>query len=497
LKHLEHFHRHDLKVKSDSLSSWRNIPTTANLYTSLISHPHPQPIPTKFTLAKLYQDAFEIFHLLQERPDQNPSHSSSSNSHILSALGHALSGSLGSAVSNAALYPIDLIITRLQIQRQIRKHRPQNNDDEYKGFLDGLRKIYDNEGGVPGLYTGILQDTGKTIADAFLFFLIYSFLRDRRVARHTRSNGGRKVGLPALEELGVGFVAGSLTKLCTTPIANVVTRKQAAAMMDSSQRSPTTRQIANDILRYKGWQGFWSGYSASLVLTLNPSITFFLFEFLKKMVLPRSRRDNPPARLTFLLSALSKATASSITYPFSLAKARLQAGGVSSKSEDEDEKSTIDKDFQSPESKQAARATIFSTLLTIAQTEGVEVLYEGLHVEVFKAFFSHGLTMLVKQFLQRLLSQISYTLSIILSRYQRRRGVGAKRMKEKARASVEYYNLAMARAGEKIEELAEGVRSKANETAEFVGEYVEEGTENWQELYGTVGIARWLDKGRD
>ncbi|EXJ53913.1 hypothetical protein A1O7_09249 [Cladophialophora yegresii CBS 114405] len=453
-------------------------------------------------------DAFELFHLVQEQdalPSPRPR-----RSQALEALGHALSGSLGSAISNAALYPVDLIITRLQIQRQLRKDQATPSQDEYKGFVDGVQKIYHNEGGLSGLYTGLLQDTGKTIADAFLFFLIYSFLRDRGIARHARLNAGKKVELPALEELGVGFVAGSLTKLATTPIATIVTRKQAAAFMSTSTESqtgegqqtqsrstPTARQIAQDILDEKGPLGFWSGYSASLVLTLNPSITFFLFETLKKILLPRDRRQNPPPSLTFLFSAVSKACASSLTYPFSLAKARLQAGGVSSAHEERDEKKVVGQDFGRKGTQKAARATIFSTVLAIAQTEGPQALYEGLHVEVLRAFFSHGITMLVKQFIQRLLVRAYYLLSIILGRYKRRRNAAAKRLSDKAKASVEYYNLAMARAGQKIEEAGASVRRKANETAEFVGEYVQEDEElgeKWKELYGTVGLSRWFDK---
>ncbi|OAL38541.1 hypothetical protein AYO20_02191 [Fonsecaea nubica] len=460
-------------------------------------------------------DAFELFHLVQEA-DATRSSMRPPRSHALEALGHALSGSFGASISNAALYPIDLIITRLQIQRQLRKDQSRPGEEEYKGFFDGLQKIYHNEGGVAGLYTGLLQDTGKTIADSFLFFLIYSFLRDRRIAKHTRLNGGKKVSLPALEELGVGFVAGSLTKLATAPIANIVTRKQAAALLRASEEgqqestgttpttTPTTRQIARDILSEKGPLGFWSGYSASLVLTLNPTITFFLFETLKKLLLRRESRQHPPPSLTFLLSAISKACASSITYPFSLAKSRLQAGGASSHKEDQDENEVISEDFKHERTRKAARATIFSTVLTIAQTEGVAALYEGLHVEVLRAFFSHGITMLVKQIIQRFLVRAYYLVSVILGRYKKRRDASAKRLAEKAKASVEYYNLAMARASEKIEEAAEKVKEsvgkKANETAEFVGEYVEEDDElgeKWKELYGTVGLSRWFDKVSD
>ncbi|KIW59484.1 hypothetical protein PV05_03931 [Exophiala xenobiotica] len=454
-------------------------------------------------------DAFELYHKVKE--DSQRPRSSSPNAALLEALGHAISGSIGASISNAALYPIDLIITRLQIQRQLRgKDQSHPSDTEYKSFTDAVQKIYTKEGGIAGLFTGLAQDTAKTIADSFIFFLLYSYFRNRRLATHASAHS-----LPALEELSVGFLAGSLTKLATTPIANVVTRKQAAALLASKDvdtnsnpkgefRVPNTNQIIQDILSERGLPGFWSGYSASLVLTLNPSITFFLFETLKRVLLPRHRRAHPPPSLTFLLSAISKATASSITYPFSLAKARLQAGGAkssspSSRSSDDDaetERKVVDDDIPSKQGRRAARATIFSTVLAIAQTEGLTSLYEGLHLEILRAFFSHGLTMLVKQAIQRFLVRAYYITSIIVGRYQRKTKRGANRLSAKARASVEYYNLAMARAGERVEEASHAVQQRANETAEFVAEYVEEEGGEWRNLYGTAGLARWLDKDR-
>lgn len=130
----------------------------------------------------------------------------------LPALGHALSGSTGTAISNLCIYPLDLIITRLQVQRSLRNSSAPNSA-EYKGVLDAFSQIYDKEGGVAAFYSGIVQDTGKSIADSFLFFLFYNYLRGRRLE-------GRK-NLPVFEELGVGSLAGAASKFFTTPIANM------------------------------------------------------------------------------------------------------------------------------------------------------------------------------------------------------------------------------------------------------------------------------------
>lgn len=296
-------------------------------------------------------------------------------------------------------------------------------------------------------------------------------------------------------------MAGATTKLMTTPIANVATRQQASALSDPHEKTPSFMEIANKIRREEGAAGFWSGYSASLVLTLNPSLTFFLFEFFKRVALPRSKRENPPPFATFFLAALSKACASSVTYPFSLAKARLQAGSLNNEEEDEREENVVEDTVKSKNEnvqkveQKAAKNTLLSTLLTIYETEGPIALYEGLHLEVLKAFVSHGITMSVKQFIAKLISQISYTLGILFSGYSRRVSRQASRLAERAKdTSVGYYDLSIKRVNDRVQEAADAAKSRANEVAEFVSEYVDEDdSEGWKELYGTTGIAKWLD----
>lgn len=229
-----------------------------------------------------------MYHLNNERREQTKSLLAGP---ALPALAHALAGSTGSAISNVLTYPLALIITRLQIQRQLRKISSSPGSAEYKSLRDAVSKIYAQEGGLKSFYAGVFQDTIKTIADSFLFFLAYNILRQSRL----RSRQGSVKRLPVLDELSIGFIAGAFAKLITTPLANIVTRKQSLSMTSGTSPSlksqeVSTRSIALQIKSEKGLKGFWSGYSASLVLTLNPSLTFFLFETFKRALLPRNRR---------------------------------------------------------------------------------------------------------------------------------------------------------------------------------------------------------------
>jgi len=237
--------------------------------------------------------------------------------------------------------------------------------------------------------------------------------------------------LPIYEELLVGMVSGAFSKFFTTPVQQIVTRKQTAKMVakrsgapsgdvPSSTKGMSSREIARQIHAQKGLAGFWSGYSASLVLTLNPSLTMLFHESLVRVFVKREKRDNPGAKMTFLLAALSKALASTITYPFSLAKSRAQ---VSAKKplDDEEGDRISGRDSAREMEKKAARKvkkdTIFEMVVQIAREEGVGGLYQGLSGEVLKGFFSHGLTMLMKESIHKVVIQLYYLILKAIQRY--------------------------------------------------------------------------------
>ncbi|KUJ19389.1 putative peroxisomal adenine nucleotide transporter 1 [Mollisia scopiformis] len=374
-------------------------------------------------MANIYNsqlDAYSLYHKNQEA-----SSPSALNGPALPALGHALAGSTGTAISNLAIYPLDLVITRLQVQRSLRKSSA--SQDEYKGVIDAFDKVYHNEGGIKAFYSGVVQDTGKSIADSFLFFLFYNYIRTNRLQK----KGLSATTLPVFEELAVGTIAGACSKFFTTPIANIVTRKQIATMVaarsSTSLAEPSAREIAADIRNEKGLQGFWSGYSASLILTLNPSITFFLYETFKRAFLPRSERDNPSTHVTFIMAAMSKAIASTITYPFSLAKARAQTSSkrpvdsesaeiIMKEAENVENRSDVKKVGQDAK-KFAQSNTVFDTILKIYRTEGAAGLYEGVFGEILKGFFSHGITMIIKETVHKMIIQAYYLVLKALNRY--------------------------------------------------------------------------------
>ena len=261
-----------------------------------------------------------------------------------------------------------------------------------------------------------------------------------------------------LDELGVGALAGACSKFFTTPISNIVTRKQTASMISArskkSYAEPSVSDIASEIRSEKGIRGFWSGYSASLILTLNPSITFFLYEFFHRSLLPKSRRDDPGTRITFLMAAVSKAIASTITYPFSLAKTRAQTSSSSTND------STAEKG-EERKAKVSKRSTVFTTILEIYKRDGPAALYEGIFGEILKGFFSHGITMIVKEAIHKLIIQTYYLLLKALNKYPS--------PSELAAQAGEAIHDGAEKLGEKVKEGYGNVTEKVGEKVGVVG----------------------------
>jgi hypothetical protein len=344
----------------------------------------------------------------------------------------------------------------------------------YTGILDAIETIYEREGGIQAFYSGVVPEVIKGVADSFLFFLAYSYVRQSRLnARETGKS------LPALEEIGVGMVAGAFSKFFTTPLQQIVTRKQTAAMVHNESRmTPSTKtvDIARGILREKGLQGFWSGYSASLVLTMNPSITMLLHKVLLRLLVPRAKRDDPGARITFLVAAISKALASTVTYPFSLAKTRAQVSSQKPSSvsgeTSETEKPGVDRESKAARARQR---TVFSTILRIAETEGIWGLYQGLGAEVLKGFFSHGITMLMKDRIHSIIISLYYTVLKSLQKFPSPEEL-AKRASDEAK---ELYDHGKEQASEVY---TKGVEM-AEHATEKVKEVVTEGSEQASHLY--------------
>lgn len=212
-------------------------------------------------------------------------------------LKNGISGVTAGFVSVVALYPLDLIKTRLQAQQH-----------GYLGLKHGLRAA--SVSGFTGLYRGVAPSIlGSSIAWGMYFF-IYAWIKARIISpqkeemskAHTMSS-----------HLLAALIAGLVTQVATNPIWVIKTNTQL-------QQNITVREIMRSIYRTRGIVGFWAGFVPSLCGIVQGSVQFMLYEQFKEQSLLESL-----VLTTLGATVVSKTLSTSITYPYQVFRTRAQS----------------------------------------------------------------------------------------------------------------------------------------------------------------------------
>lgn len=172
------------------------------------------------------------------------------------------------------------------------------SDDEahYEGTWDAMRKIVSAEG-LLGLYAGINGSLLGVASTNFAYFYWYSIVRTFYF-RYAKTTANPSTAV----ELSLGAVAGALAQLFTIPVAVITTRQQTQTKEKRKGMLDTAREV---IEGEDGVFGLWRGLKASLVLVVNPAITYGAYERLKDTLFPGKtslkpweafgKRRNPPS----------------------------------------------------------------------------------------------------------------------------------------------------------------------------------------------------------
>jgi len=205
----------------------------------------------------------------------------------------------------------------------------------------------------------------------YAYFFFYSFVRGAYIKRRTPP-GGKAPALSTAAELLLGALAGALAQIFTIPVSVIATRQQVggakrmvkkvvvppangtangngnAFAEDQKEEEPVEKWIeeeeyvddsfwgvGREIVREEGVAGLWLGIKPGLVLTVNPAITYGVFERIKSILLlaqekaaaGTSSNGKLAPGTNFLVGAMSKTLATVVTYPYIMAKVRIQARG--------------------------------------------------------------------------------------------------------------------------------------------------------------------------
>ncbi|CEJ54003.1 Putative Peroxisomal carrier protein [Penicillium brasilianum] len=286
----------------------------------------------------------------------------------LSPWGSAVAGATGAVLANALVYPLDLVKTKLQVQvKQTKGAEGQSEVEHYDGTVDAITKIAEKEG-ITGLYSGIAGALLGVASTNFAYFYWYSVVRTLYLASNKGSaNPGTAV------ELSLGAVAGAVAQIFTIPVAVITTRQQTQPKGEKKGMIETGREVVDS---EDGWSGLWRGLKASLILVVNPAITYGAYQRLKEVIFPGKNNLKPWE--AFLLGAMSKALATIVTQPLIVAKVGLQS--------------------RPPPGRQGKPFKTFGEVMKyIIEHEGILSLFKGIGPQITKGLLVQGLLMMTKE----------------------------------------------------------------------------------------------------
>lgn len=322
----------------------------------------------------------------------------------LSPFGMAFAGAVGGVISNAVVYPLDTVKTRIQTEVESpavkgsaaaatpsssiqRPGAPRHLSlAKGTGARAMVMKIL-KEQGVAGLYRGFGASMLNTFSMQFAYFYWYTIVRRTYVNRFFPH--APTAALNTITELALGALAAAFAQLFTIPVSVIATRQQL------SNKSVSIVETLKSILADDGITGLWRGLKPSLVLTINPAITYGMFERLKTAALKEGEKMTPGK--AFYLGAMSKTMATVVTYPYIMAKTRLQA----KYSDDEDTPAPAAgaKSVAAPKKKERYNGAV-DVLTQVYKAKGFGGWYQGMQAQITKAVLSQALLFGIKDALE-------------------------------------------------------------------------------------------------
>lgn len=210
---------------------------------------------------------------------------------------HAIAGAGGGVLAAIVTYPLITLSTRAQTAA----------GEQHVGNIEAVKRVLEKEG-VSGLYAGLDSALyGMTVTN-FVYYYFYEGIKGVYLAEGLAMSTARS--------MLTGAYSGVATAVITNPIWVVNTRM----MIDGSKGTLGT---IRSIIKEDGFGTFFSGVGPALLLVINPVLNYTIYEQLRLVV----EKTRPVTALdTFLLGALGKIVATSVTYPLITIKARLQLG---------------------------------------------------------------------------------------------------------------------------------------------------------------------------
>ncbi|ORZ02665.1 mitochondrial carrier domain-containing protein [Syncephalastrum racemosum] len=275
-------------------------------------------------------------------------------------------GSVAGAVGATAVYPIDLVKTRMQNQRS-----KVVGELLYKNSLDCFKKVIKNEGFV-GLYRGLGPQLVGVAPEKAIKLTVNDFVRSKLTNKETGE-------IKFWQEMVAGGSAGASQVVFTNPLEIVKIRLQVQG--EQAKNSNVPRRSAIWIVKNLGIVGLYKGASACLLRDVPFSAIYFpAYAHLKRNVF----HEGPEHKLTIsellMAGAIAGMPAAYFTTPADVIKTRLQVEARKG---------------------QTAYTGIMDAASKIMKEEGFKAFFKGGPARIFRSSPQFGVTLTVYELLHQ------------------------------------------------------------------------------------------------
>ncbi|CAG0904280.1 unnamed protein product [Cyprideis torosa] len=274
-------------------------------------------------------------------------------------------GGIAGAVGATAVYPIDLVKTRMQNQRS----GSMVGEVMYRHSLDCFQKVLRYEGFF-GLYRGLLPQLVGVAPEKAIKLTVNDFVRDRFKNWYSDRDT-----IPLWSECVAGGCAGFSQVFFTNPLEIVKIRLQVAGEIPSARKVSAFR-----IVRELGLVGLYKGASACWLRDINFSAIYFPVYANSKKYLADENGYNSPTSL-FTAGVMGGVPAAFLVTPADVIKTRLQVVAREG---------------------QTKYSGIIDATRKIYAEEGFRAFWKGSAARVLRSSPQFGVTLFTYEILQRI-----------------------------------------------------------------------------------------------
>ncbi|XP_062866449.1 mitochondrial adenyl nucleotide antiporter SLC25A23 isoform X2 [Trichomycterus rosablanca] len=178
-----------------------------------------------------------------------------------------LAGSLAGATAQTAIYPMEVLKTRLTLRKT----------GQYSGVFDCARQILQKEG-VQAFYKGYIPNILGIIPYAGIDLAVYETLKNSWLQRH--ASGSADPGVLVL--VGCGTVSSTCGQLASYPLALIRTRMQAQASVKGAPQLSMV-SLFRSIMAQEGVVGLYRGIAPNFLKVIPAvSISYVVYEHMRK-----------------------------------------------------------------------------------------------------------------------------------------------------------------------------------------------------------------------